>query len=523
LSTLSPSSPESATTTLPQSSTPNTKTVEEAEHLFSLKRARSVAVIGLMAWLLTTPLDFVAASTIGGSLHVILLARGVGAVALGAAWATLTLGPQMSPRMFRVATVATHTALTAAFGVMGAQAGGLTTPYFGGVFSVMAACAVISPARWTRGAVDFAIIVLGFQGALLLAVWLSPTHAWQLSDPRARAVVFFDIVNLGSMYAVAVFGGHVAWALRRQVFEARSLGRYKLKTRIGAGGMGEVWRAYHNGLKRDVAVKILRTELVRDARAATLRFEREVRATTELSHPNTVRILDYGVTDDGLWYYVMELLAGENLAQLVAREGALPQPRAVHIIAQAARALAEAHGKGIVHRDLKPENLVLTEAGGEFDFVKVVDFGIAKLAKGEADATLTAVDGVIGTPLWLPPEGFTGKPIGPAGDVYALGAVLHLLLSGRAPFERSTLVALASAKLSEPAPPLPSDVAPDLAAVVVRCLMKSPSERYANAAELAVALSACACAGTWRPAARTIAPIHLSSTSFDVAAPTIEK
>src|SRR5262249_2757478 len=159
-----------------------------------------------------------------------------------------------------------------------------------------------------------------------------------------------------------------------------SLGRYKLKTRIGEGGMGEVWVAYHNGLKRDVAVKILRNDDDDDADAtqAVTRFEREVRATTELTHPNTVRLYDYGVTDDGLCYYVMELLSGENLESLAARDAPLPSARAIHLLLQAARALAEAHARGIVHRDVKPANIFVTNAGGEDDFVKVLDFGIAK-------------------------------------------------------------------------------------------------------------------------------------------------
>jgi serine/threonine protein kinase len=263
--------------------------------------------------------------------------------------------------------------------------------------------------------------------------------------------------------------------------------------------MGEVWLAYHHGLRRDVAVKILRTAHLRDAQKATLRFEREVRATTELTHPNTVRVLDYGVTDDGLWYYVMELLAGQNLAQLVDREGALPPARALHVVHQAARALAEAHAKGIVHRDVKPENLVLTQAGLELDFVKVVDFGVAKLVKGKDDATLTGVGKVLGTPLWLPPEGFAAKPLGPAADVYALGAVLHLLLSGGPPFDGDSLAALANAHLNVEPPPLPATVPADIAAIVARCLAKRPEERYASAGELATALASCAAAGTWKP------------------------
>src|SRR5690606_13053594 len=149
------------------------------------------------------------------------------------------------------------------------------------------------------------------------------------------------------------------------------------------GGMGEVWAAWHKGLGREVAVKMLRLEggpqgLESDP-VAVERFRREVRATSELSHPNPVRVFDYGATEDGILYYAMELLEGENLRSLVRREGPLPPARAVHLVSQAARALAEAHRKGIVHRDVKPENVFVVDAGGERDFVKVLDFGIAKV------------------------------------------------------------------------------------------------------------------------------------------------
>ena len=147
--------------------------------------------------------------------------------------------------------------------------------------------------------------------------------------------------------------------------------------------MGDVWVAYHPGLKRDVAVKILRPEMQERSGSALARFEREVRATAELEHPNTVRVFDYGTTEDGLWYYVMELLQGETLAAHVMRLGPLSPARAVHVVGQAARALGEAHERGIVHRDVKPENLFLTSLGGEHDFVKVIDFGIAKVSSGD--------------------------------------------------------------------------------------------------------------------------------------------
>ena len=236
--------------------------------------------------------------------------------------------------------------------------------------------------------------------------------------------------------------------VRRQVFEARSLGRYRLTRRLGAGGMGEVWLAHHAALKRDVAVKILRPGAEGHTPGSIARFEREVRATAELVHPNTVRVFDYGVTDDGLQYYAMELLSGVDMATLVEREGALPPARALLLIGQASRALAEAHDHGIVHRDIKPENLFVTSLGGEPDFVKVLDFGIAKVSAG--DTTMTSAGSVLGTPAFISPEVATGLPADARSDVYALGAVLYFLLSGCRPFEAASIGAMLVAHISEP-------------------------------------------------------------------------
>jgi serine/threonine-protein kinase len=263
--------------------------------------------------------------------------------------------------------------------------------------------------------------------------------------------------------------------------------------------MGDVWLAYHPGLKRDVAVKILKPEEQERSTGAQARFEREVRATAELKHPNTVRVFDYGATEDGLWYYVMEFLEGETLAEHVERLGPLPPARAVHIVGQAARALAEAHEHRIVHRDIKPDNIFLTALGGEHDFVKVIDFGIAKVNR--PDGTKTNTGWVLGTPEYISPEVATGECADARSDVYALGAVLHFLLCGRPPFEADNAAGLLFAHVNHSASPpssvlgrpLPSDVE----AVVLRALAKDPSSRYATGAELALALASCRVAGKW--------------------------
>jgi serine/threonine-protein kinase len=263
--------------------------------------------------------------------------------------------------------------------------------------------------------------------------------------------------------------------------------------------MGDVWVAYHPGLKRDVAVKILKPEEQERSAIAPARFEREVRATAELMHPNTVRVFDYGVTEDGLRYYVMELLQGETLAQHVAHFGPLPPARAVHVVGQAARALGEAHERGIVHRDVKPENIFLTSMGGEHDFVKVLDFGIAK--DQNADATVTVTGWLLGTPTYLSPEVAMGKPADARSDVYALGAVLYFLVCGRPPFESDNPSALVLAHIHEaPLPPsrkLGRQLPIDLEAAIMRALDKDPSRRFETAVDFALALAGCTQVGTW--------------------------
>jgi serine/threonine-protein kinase len=174
-----------------------------------------------------------------------------------------------------------------------------------------------------------------------------------------------------------------------------------------------------------------------------------VRATSELSHPNTVRVFDYGVTDDGVSFYAMELLHGESLATLIAREGALPPPRAIHLVSQAARALAEAHSKGIVHRDVKPENIFVVHLAEEPDFVKVLDFGVAHLVGPKLDAKLTQTGALVGTPAWLAPEAIRADPIDARADVYALGAVLYCTLAGTPPFDATNPMLAVDAHLHQ--------------------------------------------------------------------------
>jgi serine/threonine-protein kinase len=276
------------------------------------------------------------------------------------------------------------------------------------------------------------------------------------------------------------------------VFETRLLGRYRLRRRIGGGGMGEVWAAFHPGLRRDVALKILTGTRAHDEIAIS-RFEREVRATAELSHPNIVRVFDYGVTEDGLRYYAMELLDGEDLRSLIRRNGALAPEGAIRLIAQAARALAEAHRRGIVHRDIKPANLFVTSPSSGEMFVKILDFGIAKLLGESVDETLTQTGAFVGTPAYTSPEVAAGGEADPRSDIYSLGAVFYYLLTAQPPFPGSDVRNLLRAQI-EQMPVAPSAVChtpipADIDNLVMKCLNKDPALRFPSAVELADALA----------------------------------
>ena len=333
-----------------------------------------------------------------------------------------------------------------------------------------------------------------------LAAEISPAVKKQFLDATELLQFGHNFALLLVACTLAVIGGHGLWVLRRQVFPARSISRYRLQKRIGGGGMGEVWQAYHPALRRLVAIKLLRAQTT--SPTALGRFEREVRATTELKHPNTIRVFDFGATEDGMWYYAMELLEGETLSELVKREGPLSPVRAVRMMRQASRAMAEAHGRGIVHRDLKPGNLFVTALGGETDYIKIIDFGVAKvLASGETQTTinewdtedLTAEGVLLGTPAYMAPEQFEGREVTAAADVFSLGGVLYFALTGQPPYVGSNLMAIRSAHFT----PLarvrdlsPYAIPVMLEEIVMRCLEREPPRRYADAAELDAALAA---------------------------------
>lgn len=292
------------------------------------------------------------------------------------------------------------------------------------------------------------------------------------------------VVSVGG--TIGVFGATRLAALQEA---ARELGQYRLARRLGAGGMGEVWLAEHRLLKRPCAVKLIHPDRAGDPNAAR-RFEREVRGTAMLTHPNTVEVYDFGRTEDGRLYYVMEYLSGRTLQQLVEEDGRLPAPRAVRFLRQVCGALAEAHAAGLVHRDVKPSNVLVCRQGGQSDIAKLLDFGLVSLRRSaEPGPSLTQEGDFFGTPGYAAPEQVEDVERADArSDLYAVGAVGYFLLTGRPPFARDTVMKTLLAQAHEPPPP-PKGVAVELAAIVLRCLAKDPAGRFAAASELDQALA----------------------------------
>jgi serine/threonine protein kinase len=273
-------------------------------------------------------------------------------------------------------------------------------------------------------------------------------------------------------------------------------GRYRIERKIGEGGMGVVFAARHAVIERPLAIKVLKRDVARDM-ATIKRFVQEAKAASRIGHPNIVDVTDFGNTPDGMTYSVMEYIDGQTLSHAIRKSGPMPAARALPIAAQIARALGAAHAKGIVHRDLKPENVFLLDRDGRRDFVKIVDFGIAKVVpvdpqspQSPAAPRLTRAGAVFGTPEYMAPEQAAGKSDTDGRvDIYALGIILHEMLVGRVPHKGDTVVRTLAMQMLDPIEP-PSRAHPELAisgaleAVLMKALAKRREQRYATMEEL---------------------------------------
>jgi eukaryotic-like serine/threonine-protein kinase len=328
-------------------------------------------------------------------------------------------------------------------------------------------------------------------------------------SPFTWMTLIFQTLLLATLVAMATITSRTLYDLRRSVREANELGQYELEEKLGGGGMGEVWRARHRLLVRAAAIKLIRPELLAATRSdpdvVMRRFEREARATAALRSPHTVQLYDFGQAEDGTLFYVMELLSGIDLEQLVSRFGPVPAERAVHILKQVCHSLAEAHENGITHRDIKPANIVVSGVGTELDFAKVLDFGLVRLSPEQApdgEMKLTKEGVLAGTPAYTAPEIALGdQTYDHRVDIYAVGCVGYWLLTGQLVFDSRTLMKMV-VDHAQTAPPPPHTrtelpIPGDLEAVILSCLEKDPARRPPTAAALADRLSACALDGKW--------------------------
>ena len=317
--------------------------------------------------------------------------------------------------------------------------------------------------------------------------------------------VFWGLFGMLAVCALALFIFSLIIAqlnreARQAALNAKQLGQYSLDEKLGEGGMGVVYRAHHAMLLRPTAVKFLHLESTNEQSIA--RFEREVRLTSRLNHPNTIAIYDYGRTPEGIFYYAMEYLEGINLEDLVRRFGPQSEVRVIHLLQQVCGSLAEAHRVGLIHRDIKPANIMLTERGGVYDFVKLLDFGLVKAVDSERESRLTCAGSITGTPLYLSPEAIENpEDVDPRSDLYAVGAVGYWLLTGTSLFGGKSVLEIIQ-KHATTVPELPSDrlhraVDPGLESLLMQCLAKDREDRPASAADLADALADLAAAPRW--------------------------
>jgi hypothetical protein len=471
-----------------------------AEHRDAVRRAGVVSVIAFAAFGIV---DIYMHEVVypQGSLLRVLTLRVAGTAVL--ALHTVATRKKLGRTALDAIVVSALSWTAVAVALMCLDSGGLSTLNTFGLAFFFAGCAALIPAAWPRMLVCLLPVHVAYFGAMMLAVALDDKLSAQWHSRADLAVFSVHLVFQTSMLAFSTVSGHLLWRSRRQLYEARRLGRYRLTAQLGEGGMNEVWLARDAALRRDVALKILRAAPGIDA-TRWVRFEREAQATSALTSPHTIKIFDYGVSDDGVAYIAMEYLRGMDLDQMVRRHGRIEPRRAVHFARQACLSLAEAHERALVHRDIKPANLFSLSSPGQEDFLKLLDFGVVHEREPASRAARTPEGAMIGTPMFMAPEQFVDGNATPAADVYALGATLYFLLCGAPPFEAQRTAQLGRAHAQSPVVP-PSKrsgdaVPPALEAILARCLAKHPMDRYKDGGALLRALDDLPEITAWGPA-----------------------
>jgi eukaryotic-like serine/threonine-protein kinase len=477
----------------------------EAESRAFLQQ-RVTLLYKIMFWSLVALMVFLAGmyaiyeeETAPAQRHWVYLAATVGFVAMAFCWRGLLVRKQLSVESLYRLDLAYAAGIGAMFGIAAVLQRDLrASGYLSVVYSTFTvfARALIVPSSARR---TFWTSVLTFAPMTAAALVLS--IGYEQDMPRPMYFVGYLLFSIGPIL-LATLGSQIIYGLRQEATAAQQLGHYTLDKKIGEGGNGAVYLAHHILLRRPTAVKLVLPERVG---ADTLaRFEREVQHMSQLTHPNTVAVYDYGRSPDGVFYYAMEYLGGGiDLDRLVQTHGPQPSGRVAHVLAQVCSALNEAHRANLVHRDIKPANIILCERGGVQDIAKVVDYGLVKEITAKESGQTAQV--ILGTPSYIAPEAITDPTaIGPAVDIYAIGAVGYFLLTGRRVFEGKTSLDICIQHVTKAVTP-PSriaahHIAPELEAILMRCLAKSPEERHASVAELGTALRALSPGVDWSEA-----------------------
>ena len=345
-------------------------------------------------------------------------------------------------------------------------------------------------------AITIAAIIIA-AGNFLTFVSLPWTQHTLLRSVNPAYWMCLGLLFPGAVLSISLYRSY--WLRRESGQNADQLGPYLLKQKLGSGGMGDVYLAEHQLMKRHCAVKLIHPENAGDMEMRKS-FEQEAKATAQLTHWNTVEIYDYGTSSDGRFYYVMEYLNGFNLSEFIRKHGRMSPGRVVYLLKQLCDALYEADCSGLVHRDIKPSNIFLTERGKSCDVVKLLDFGLVQSITRSPVTLRNVSTRIFGSPSYMCPEQAVGMKPDSRGDLYSLGAVAYFLLTGRPPFldENPIMLIVAHATVEVPTfQEIGADVPQDLANVVLRCLSRNPAERFGSARELREALETCECANDW--------------------------
>lgn len=392
----------------------------------------------------------------------------------------------LSTATLRLSQNVAFTAIAVAIALMAISLGGIRSSYMHGISIVALVRAAIFPEPWRKAWAGFAGIAVAFPAVMGIVVLLSPGFRTEWLSTESLVIFASNYVFVLSSATIGLLTSTIMWQAEQRVYRARRVGRYRLLAPIGKGGMGEVWLAWDLSLQRNVALKLLRA-MSDTGPDMVARFEREALATSRLQSPHVIQIFDYGASEDGLYYIAMEYLTGRDLGTVVKEEGPLRPRRAADIMMQACLALEVAHRAGVIHRDIKPENLFLDRTEGGDDCVKLLDFGIVRFRE-PTGSNLTWTGMLVGTPLYVAPELWTGAPADERSDIYSMGVTFHYLLTGRLPFaesDRTGRGALASIFTN----PVPAERS--LEELVRHCLMPDPAQRMPSARALREALESC--------------------------------